>query len=235
MPYASHVGFLTARRTEYSNLTLLPVHFILMGSNQQQVQYVTGYSGPLFRRVNIGVPHAVYVPPPPLQLLAGMMRQYHPQAYPQDLLRAVATSGRYLDCFLVQPVTPLELLSLRNLNSHTLLHPNDLEAVIEVITNHGNTKKLRISDKPLRMGPINCFDASPFDYSQLDLAEPQLVTAAVLMRAGVFNFYTSAINNHIGAEELEEEVQVAEGYAMEVLLRKDLVDPLVSHLGLQGE
>lgn len=228
---AAHTGFLGATgRASFKDLPRLPLHFILMGSMQEAVRAVTGHSGALFSRGNIGVASARGIPLPSLQLLAGMMQLYHRSSYPEMLLRAVATSGRNLQRFYDQPETPPDQLSIAYLQDAVALQGSHLDAVTAVVQNRGTTKGLVASADAGRLAAWEVFDRSPLDSAQLHCVDPQLITITVLEKAGVAGVSESAQDR----QRLEQQLEVAEGYVLEVLVRKDLVQSLGARLQLHG-
>jgi hypothetical protein len=210
------------------NLYRLAAQEALSGrSSTETVRGVTGSSGVLFSRPNLGIPRAIPLPLPSLHLLAGMMELYHPASYPAQFLCAVASSGRSLDRFRIRPVTPAEELST---TSSVLLQGDHLSDVVKAVANSGTTKdSAPVSDDTARMYSWELLDSSPLDPSQLLLAEPQLITAAILYKGGVYPF-----SGGYRQAELEKLMETAEGHVLKALVRKDLVKSLIHRLGLQG-
>lgn len=206
---------------------LRQLQFVLMDSMQRSVKDVTGSTGSLYRRDNYGVPCAVAVPPPGLQLLAGMLLQHHPDSYPGGLLRAVATNGRYLDRYQVRPTTNLPELNLQHLTHLALLQEGHLNVVEAAVKMRGSVKLLQVQDHVARLSQLQSyevFESSPMDSNSLQLVEPQLLTITQLIKA-----------NAKTKDEKEAALAVAEGFVLEVLLRKDLINNLLQRLGLAGE
>lgn len=198
-----------------------------MGSVQSSVKAARCSVGSLFHRDVLGVPCAVAVPPPSLQLLAGMLLQHHPRSYPDMLLRAVATNGRNLDRYQVRPTTQLEELDLQHLSAHSLLQGDHLSAVEKAIMLRGNVKLVQVNDELPEISQLHryeVFEASPVDASSLQLVEPQLLTVAQMAKARAKC-----------EKDREAALAVAEGFLLEVLLRKDLTHSLLKRLKLAGE
>jgi hypothetical protein len=127
-------------------------------------------------------------------------------------------------------VTPAEELSVSKLQDHVLLKGSHLADVVKAVANSGTTKGFGpVSAEIARLYSLDLFDCSPFDESQLLLVEPQLITAAVLHKGGAFKLRGARLQ-----DRLEELMLTAEGYVLEALVRKDLVQSLICRLGLQG-
>jgi hypothetical protein len=73
------------------------------------------------------------------------------------------------------------------------------------------------------------FACCPFDPSQLLLADPQLITASVLHKGGVFQ-----LRGARQQAKLKECMLKAEGHVLEALVRKDLLESLIQRPDLQG-
>lgn len=234
-PQCLYPDFLSSGSCRFPDLTQRPLQFVLMDSMQKNVQDVTGSTGRLYCRDDLGVPCAIAVPKPSLQLLAGMLSQYHPDMYPEVLLRAVATNGRYLDRYTVRPFTELVELKLQHLKIRSLLQGNHLAAIERAIQMHGTVKLLQVEDLAAlsQLWSYEVFEASPMDNRSLQLVEPQLLTITHLAKAGANK--TNQMNEADETKLMEEALSVAEGYVLEVLLRTDLINSLLQRLELAGE
>ena len=222
-------GFLSTGGSRFPEVQLRPLQFLLMDSMQAAVIGVTGSKGYLFSRANLGVPVALAMPEPSLQLLAGLLRLHHPDSYPDGLLRAVCTNGRYLDTYLQRPCTPLEELQTHALQRNILPYGTDFQTISSALTANGSITDadLSFTAKNWHLVATGTLEESPTENNVLQLLEPQLITMCQI--------YKATQGSAGDMQACEAALRVAEGFVLEVLLRKNLRSSLIERLDLQGE
>ena len=221
-------GSLSTRGSRFPGVQLRPLQFLLMDRMQVAVTGVTGSKGCLYSRANLDVPVALAMPEPSLQLLAGLLRLHHPDSYPDGLLRAVCTKGRYLDTYLQRPCTPLEELQTRALQRNILPHGSNFQTISMVLTANGSIISAEISftAENWHLVATGTLEESPTENNVLQLVEPQLITMYQIHKA---------TQGRQDMQACEAALRMAEGFVLQIVLRKDLRSSLIERLDLQVE
>lgn len=241
---------------QYQHLPRKPLQFILQSSLQTHLEGVTGPQGVLYARGNLGIADTVQMPRPTVQLLAGMLlanekhqRQTSQQhdansggAGPEaaegisqaahQLLRAIATSGWSLDRFAGRPITPLRQLSPTAMTKHAILSGELLKELLKVIDRKGVVDRNSSSGAVQQLRGAKLLQSSPFNRNQLWLVDPLLITVSKL--AAEFEEDEEERDDDDLNADLERALPEAEGAVLEAITRLDLVDAIVTAVGLQG-
>jgi hypothetical protein len=156
-----------------------------------------------------------------------MLEAYHPELYPQCLLRTLATVGRTLDHLAIEPQPPLEGLCVESLRDLALLHGEHFSALRVVMSGGGTVETTGASAEMLQLEDFGVLERSPLEVKRMFIADPKLLTICELQPA------------HEGAlpaipQHLEQLLQKAEGKVLELLARRDLVPSIIASLDLSG-